>query len=130
MFTLQTSFKPLLLKEGGVVNSIVEVTVNRKVETLKTFVPIQPLFIQGVTKRCRLSWLTTRALVCEPKCGEMGVAGSHSANEYIKAHGAQINFGDLTPHLAMCVSLTLNVCTRTVYMFIAIYNITHLEVSL
>jgi len=31
---------------------------------------------QGVTKRCRLSWLTNSALVCEPKCGgREGVAG-------------------------------------------------------
>jgi hypothetical protein len=27
---------------------------------------------QGVTKRCRLSWLTNSALVYEPKCGGMG----------------------------------------------------------
>jgi hypothetical protein len=32
---------------------------------------------QGVTKRCRLSWLTNSALVYEPKCGGgEGVAGS------------------------------------------------------
>ncbi len=33
---------------------------------------------QGVTKRCRLSWLTNSALVYEPKCGGRGggVAGS------------------------------------------------------
>ncbi len=31
---------------------------------------------QGVTKKCRLSWLTNRALVYEPKCGGGGVAGS------------------------------------------------------
>ncbi len=32
---------------------------------------------QGVTKRCRLSWLTNSALVYEPKCGgRVGVAGS------------------------------------------------------
>jgi hypothetical protein len=35
-------------------------------------------FTQGVTKRCRLSWLTNSALVYEPKCGGGGgVAGSH-----------------------------------------------------
>ncbi len=34
------------------------------------------LFIQGVTNRCRLSWLTNSALVYKPKCGGMGVAGS------------------------------------------------------
>ncbi len=38
---------------------------------------------QGVTKRCRLSWLTNSALVNDPKC--------------CIAHEAQINFGDLTP---------------------------------
>ncbi len=32
---------------------------------------------QGVTKRCRLSWLTNSALIYEPKCvGRGGVAGS------------------------------------------------------
>jgi hypothetical protein len=33
---------------------------------------------QGVTKRCRLSWLTNSALVYEPKCGGRGegVAGA------------------------------------------------------
>jgi hypothetical protein len=30
---------------------------------------------QGVTKRCRLSWVTNIALVYEPKCGGKGVAG-------------------------------------------------------
>ncbi len=59
--------------------------------------------IQGVTKRRRLFWLTNRTvLVCmSPNArawrGE-GVAGG-SANEYSCAHGAQINFGDLTPFL-------------------------------
>ncbi len=34
-------------------------------------------YIRGVTKRCRLSWLTNSALVYEPKCGvRRGVAGS------------------------------------------------------
>ncbi len=31
---------------------------------------------QGVTKRCRLSWLTNNALAYEPKCGRGGLAGS------------------------------------------------------
>ncbi len=35
--------------------------------------------------------LTNSALVYEPKC----------ANEYSCAHGAQINFGDLTPYLTL-----------------------------
>jgi hypothetical protein len=33
-------------------------------------------FKQGVTKRCRLSWLTNSALVYEPKCGAEGGGGS------------------------------------------------------
>ncbi len=53
---------------------------------------------QGVTKRC-LSWLTNSALVYESKCGEMGGSCKVSAIEYSCAHGAQINFEDLTPYL-------------------------------
>ncbi len=66
---------------------------------------------QGVTKRCRLSWLTKSGLAklaYEPKCGgAVGGGGrrvatcrvSVSANEYSLAHEAHINFGDLTPYL-------------------------------
>ncbi len=53
----------------------------------------------GVTKRCRLSWLTDSALVYKPKCGGEGAFCGASANEYSCAHEAQINFGDLTPYL-------------------------------
>jgi hypothetical protein len=53
--------------------------------------------IRGVTKRCRLSWLTNSPLVYEPKYRE-GSCGT-SANEYSSAHGAQINLGDLTSYL-------------------------------
>ncbi len=52
---------------------------------------------QGVKKRCHLSWLTNSPLVDEPQCGEGSCV--FSANEYSCAHGAQINFGDLTPYL-------------------------------
>jgi hypothetical protein len=38
------------------------------------------------------SGLTNSALVYEPKCGG-------TVNEYCCVHGAQINFGDLTPYL-------------------------------
>ncbi len=48
---------------------------------------------QGVTKRCRLSWLTNGALVYEPKCGACGVSAIRPNT------GAQINVGDLTPYL-------------------------------
>jgi hypothetical protein len=41
MFTLQlqTIFKPLSIKEGGV-NPLVEITVNGKDENVQTFVPV------------------------------------------------------------------------------------------
>jgi hypothetical protein len=53
----------------------------------------------GVAKRCRLSWLTNSALIyMSPNAGEGGSCGV-SANEYSCAHGAHINFEDLTPHL-------------------------------
>jgi hypothetical protein len=39
--------------------------------------------LRGVTKRCRLYWLTNCALVHEPKCGGGGgVSCGVSANEY------------------------------------------------
>ncbi len=78
--------------------TILEFVVDPRVVT---FVAIRSFFclycIQGVSKRCRLSWLTNSALVYEPKCG--GWICGVSANEYSCAHGAQINFGDLTPYL-------------------------------
>ncbi len=49
----------------------------------------------GVTKRCRLSWLTNSAFVYEPKY-EGGKELRGLRNEYT---GAQINFGDLTPSI-------------------------------
>jgi hypothetical protein len=61
---------------------------------------------QGVTKRCRLSWLTNSGLVNEPKCGGRG-RGGVSANEYSCAHGDQINFGDLTPYITMAWPLRI-----------------------
>jgi hypothetical protein len=53
----------------------------------------------GVAKRRRLSWLTNSAHVYESKCGRKGGRYGVSANEYSCTHGAQINFGDLTPYL-------------------------------
>jgi hypothetical protein len=38
-------------------------------------------YSQGVTKRCRQSWLTNSALVYEPKCGG-GASCEFLANEY------------------------------------------------
>ncbi len=55
-------------------------------------------FIQGVTKKCRLSWLPNIALVYEPKCGGRGELISLS--QWVQLYtGAQINVGDLTPYL-------------------------------
>jgi hypothetical protein len=58
---------------------------------------------QGVTERCRLSWLTYSDLVYEPKCGEdragRGGGCGVSANEYSCACEAQINIGNLTPYI-------------------------------
>jgi hypothetical protein len=54
---------------------------------------------QGVTKRCRLSWLTNSALFMSQNVGgEGGVAWSQPMCTAVH-HGAQINFGDLTPSL-------------------------------
>jgi hypothetical protein len=44
------------------------------------------------------SILANSALLYEPKWGGGGGCGV-LANEYSCAHGAQINFGDLTPYL-------------------------------
>ncbi len=57
-------------------------------------------YSQGVTERCRLSWLTNSCLVqyMSPTAGGGGGCGV-SANEYSCAHLAQINFEDLTPYL-------------------------------
>ncbi len=65
------------------------------------------LYSQRVTKICRLSWLTNRALVYMNPNAEGGGGGcGASANECSCTHGAQINFGDLTPYLNMCMYRT------------------------
>ncbi len=69
------------------------------------YVAIQALK-QGVTRRCRLSWRTNSALVNKSKCAGTGwVVGSQpmSAAVHITWHGAEINFGDLTPYLTYAV---------------------------
>jgi hypothetical protein len=54
--------------------------------------------VQGVTNRCRLSWLPNSALVCEPNAGRR-VAGSRPMSTALHKHGAKVHFGDLTPYL-------------------------------
>ena len=67
-------------------------------------------FRQGVTKRCRLYWLTNSALVYVPKCGG-GVGGCGvSANEYSCAHGAQINVEALAPYLTYKTTELIEKC--------------------
>jgi hypothetical protein len=52
----------------------------------------------GHKERLRLSWLTNSVLVYGPKCGGWGGGCGVLANEYSRAHGAQINFGDINPY--------------------------------
>jgi hypothetical protein len=64
---------------------------------------------RGVTKRCRLFWLTYSALVYEPKCGGGGggrTGCGFSANVYGCALGVQIYSGYLTPNLTYVCSPT------------------------
>ncbi len=57
---------------------------------------------QGVIKRCRLSWLTNRALVNEPKCGgrgTWGVAGSqqqYSLFQFSQPASVPVFYGSVT----------------------------------
>ncbi len=67
---------------------------------------------QGVTRRCRLSWLTRAPLVYEPKCGGGGCGSQPMRTAvHITWHGAQINFGDLAPYLTY--GGARSTCTRT-----------------
>jgi hypothetical protein len=82
---------------------------------------------QGVTKRCRLSWLTNSALVYEPKCWEGGGGCGVSANDYRCAHGAQVNFGDLNPYSTYgCIFCTMYI-PRHIRLFFAPNIVGYLE---
>jgi hypothetical protein len=68
---------------------------------------------QGVTMRCRLSWLTNSALVYgDGGVGDCGV----SAYDHSCAHGAQIYFGDITAYLTYGIGtdVVINYCLSTV----------------
>ncbi len=55
-------------------------------------------YVQGVTKRCRLTWLTNGALVYEPKCGGRGgVEGYQPMSTAV--HRSPNKLGDLTQYL-------------------------------
>ncbi len=60
MFTLQTSFKPLLLKGRGEKNLLVEVTVNSKEETHKTFVQLRSRTRPQNSFSKQISWAGTK----------------------------------------------------------------------
>ncbi len=67
---------------------------------------------QGVTKRCRLSWLTNSVLVYEPKCGGEGGSCGVSANEYSCTQEPK-NFGDQNPYLTHGLfNFPLFICRR------------------
>ncbi len=81
------------------------------------------MFIQGIPrglqKICRLSWLTNRALVYEPKCGRRGELRCLSQWEQ-PSTGAKINFGDLTSYLTYEYTCTVDIrqsglCLTTAY---------------
>ncbi len=62
---------------------------------------------QGVTRRCRLSCLTNSTpRFMSPNAGRGAVAGSQPIGTalHITWHGAQINFGDLTPYLTYALT--------------------------
>ncbi len=54
---------------------------------------------RGLQNRCRLSWPTNSAPRIRAQMRVEGGSCGVSANEYSCTHGAQINFGDLTPYL-------------------------------
>jgi hypothetical protein len=90
MYSTEIMEKEFLSYYG--IQEIIQVQFSNR--AFKIFLP----FFHKVTKKCRLSWLTNSALY-EPKCRGGGGGCGVSANEYSCAHGAQINFRDLTPHL-------------------------------
>jgi hypothetical protein len=51
------------------------------------------------------SWLTNSALLYEPNAGGGGCGVSPNEHSCAHAQGAQINVGDLTPHLTYACSL-------------------------
>jgi hypothetical protein len=79
--TIQTSVS-LLFKRGGKGMTLVIFRKKSRVlcpEGIFLFAfCMGETYRQGVTKSCRLSWLTNSAHVYEPKCGRRGVAGSQS----------------------------------------------------
>jgi hypothetical protein len=74
-----TAAIPCVMRTAGMSSNLLKSLVNSR-----RFVPL--LLTRGVTRRCRLSWLTTSALVYESKCGGMRVGCVVSANEYSCAH--------------------------------------------
>ncbi len=65
--------------------------------------------MQGVTKRCRLSWLTNSALAYRsPNAVRRGGGGLRCLNQWLQLW-AQINFRDPTPYLTFILSRPENI---------------------
>jgi len=61
--------------------------------------------MQGVTKRCRLSWLTNSALAYRSPNAVRGGGGVRCLNQWLQLYTwSPHNFGDLTPHLTFGLS--------------------------
>ncbi len=75
MFTLQTSFKPLLVGGGGL-NPLVDVTVNSKEENSKDFCPkLRPRIRSLMNNKCwrvKGKLLHTKCLITEKGRPEVG----------------------------------------------------------
>ncbi len=80
---------------------------------------------QGVTKRYRLSWLTNSALLYEPNCGGGGGGAGSQPMSTNCAHGAQINFEDLTPYWTYGANKKMSF--NDSWMYIVLYGISCLR---
>jgi hypothetical protein len=70
-FTLKLSEHQIIFYLYVVVTSCLYFHIIAYLSSGQLFVPP----VQGVTKRCRLTWRTNSALVCEPICGNGGGGG-------------------------------------------------------
>jgi hypothetical protein len=66
----------------------------------------QLIFYQGVTKRCRLSWLTNSALVYEPKCWGRGWWGLMGLSQWLQLCTWSPNKLWISNSYVFCVCLT------------------------
>jgi hypothetical protein len=67
-----------------------------------------------------ISWLTNSALVYRVQMrGDGGIVGSQpmSTAVHITWHGAQINFGDLTPYLTYAIAYIISVIGNCIFVW-------------